>query len=114
MENLDWFKQQLKRLTLSELEVLEGWIQEQKQLISQVSSQPSKKKSKRRVVKAVSGHTPSGKEALWQLEYVRCGKPRCQKCTIGDGHGPYWYYYWRESSRDKLKSKYWGKRDPLI
>ncbi len=26
---------------------------------------------------------------------VRCGKPTC-RCTTGEGHGPYWYLYWRQ------------------
>ncbi len=26
---------------------------------------------------------------------VRCGKSTC-RCTTGEGHGPYWFLYWRE------------------
>ncbi len=29
--------------------------------------------------------------------HVRCGKPTC-RCTTGDGHGPYWFLYWREGT----------------
>ncbi len=28
---------------------------------------------------------------------VRCGKPIC-RCTTGEGHGPYWFLYWREGT----------------
>ena len=28
---------------------------------------------------------------------VRCGKPSC-RCTTGEGHGPYWFLYWREGT----------------
>ncbi len=28
---------------------------------------------------------------------VRCGKPTC-RCTTGEGHGPYWYLYWRDGA----------------
>jgi hypothetical protein len=38
-----------------------------------------------------------------QLEFVKCGKPRCKK----DRHGPYWYGYRKEGG--KLKSIYIGK-----
>ena len=28
---------------------------------------------------------------------VRCGKPNC-RCTVGEGHGPYWILRWREGA----------------
>ena len=35
-----------------------------------------------------------GPKILYKQEYVRCGKPRCRKCTEQQvGHGPYWYAY---------------------
>lgn len=115
MTNLDTWKKKLKSLSLEELETLEDWIREEKKLITQNVTVHKKQKSssKRLIVKALSGRTPSGKQAIWQLEYVRCGKVRCQKCASGEGHGPYWYYYWREGNKEKLKTKYWGKNDPL-
>ena len=33
-----------------------------------------------------------------QVEWRRCGKPRC-RCARGDLHGPYWYRYWYEGRR---------------
>jgi len=36
-------------------------------------------------------------------EYVKCGKDNC-KCSSGDLHGPYWYYYFYENG--KLRKKY--------
>ena len=43
----------------------------------------------------------------YQLQYRKCGKHTCRTCREGQGHGPYWYAYWREGSR--LKSGYIGK-----
>lgn len=31
-----------------------------------------------------------------RLEYVKCGKINCKKCSRMDYHGPYLYAYWRE------------------
>ena len=45
-----------------------------------------------------------------RLEMVKCGKDRCKKCERGEGHGPYWYLYFRRSG--KLTSRYIGKMIP--
>lgn len=46
----------------------------------------------------------------YQLERVKCGKRRCQRCKKGPAHGPYWYaYYW---SKTRTVSKYVGKQLP--
>ena len=42
-----------------------------------------------------------------RLEMVKCGKERCKKCERGEGHGPYWYLYFRHNG--KLRSRYIGK-----
>jgi hypothetical protein len=42
-----------------------------------------------------------------RLEMVKCGKARCKKCERGEGHGPYWYLYFRRNG--KLTSRYIGK-----
>lgn len=46
----------------------------------------------------------------YQLRYVRCGKPACQACVVGFGHGPYWYAYRRDGGR--VRSRYVGKNLP--
>jgi hypothetical protein len=46
----------------------------------------------------------------YQLQYRKCGKASCGTCRDGQGHGPYWYAYWREGSR--LRSGYIGKVAP--
>ncbi len=59
-----------------------------------------------RQVVEVHRHDPTG--TTYQLEYKRCGKPTC--CCAhggGEGHGPYWYAYWREGG--KPRSRYIGK-----
>ena len=47
-----------------------------------------------------------GNGVSYQLETVKCGKPKC-KCTEGKPHGPYWYAYWRDGRR--VRCKYLGK-----
>jgi hypothetical protein len=42
----------------------------------------------------------------YRLQYVRCGKAGCL-CTKEQGHGPYWYAFWREGGR--VRSQYIGK-----
>ena len=46
----------------------------------------------------------------YQLQYRKCGKTSCSTCRDGQGHGPYWYAYWREGTR--LRSGYVGKVNP--
>ncbi len=53
---------------------------------------------------------PSDLHITYQLQYRKCGKPTCSTCRSGQGHGPYWYAYWREGSR--LHSGYVGKVHP--
>jgi hypothetical protein len=53
---------------------------------------------------------PSNQHITYQLQYRKCGKPSCSTCRNGQGHGPYWYAYWREGSR--LRSGYIGKALP--
>lgn len=50
---------------------------------------------------------PCDQHITYQLQYRKCGKQTCRTCREGQGHGPYWYAYWREGSR--LKSGYIGK-----
>lgn len=53
---------------------------------------------------------PSNQHITYQLQYRKCGKAACSTCRDGQGHGPYWYAYWREGSR--LRSGYIGKVPP--
>ena len=50
---------------------------------------------------------PADQHITYQLQFRKCGKPSCSTCRDGQGHGPYWYAYWREGSR--LRSGYVGK-----
>ncbi len=34
--------------------------------------------------------------------HVRCGKSTC-RCATGDGHGPYWFLYWREGAKQRRR-----------
>ncbi|MFL5662321.1 MAG: DUF6788 family protein [Ktedonobacteraceae bacterium] len=54
---------------------------------------------------------PSDQHITYQLQYRKCGKTSCGTCRDGQGHGPYWYAYWREGSR--LRSGYIGKVHPI-
>ena len=53
---------------------------------------------------------PNDQHITYQLQYRKCGKSSCGTCRDGQGHGPYWYAYWREGSR--LRSGYIGKVHP--
>ena len=53
---------------------------------------------------------PNNQHITYQLQYRKCGKASCRTCRDGQGHGPYWYAYWREGS--KLRSGYVGKVHP--
>ncbi|GCF09158.1 hypothetical protein [Dictyobacter arantiisoli] len=53
---------------------------------------------------------PSDQHITYQLQYRKCGKASCSTCRNGQGHGPYWYAYWRVGSR--LRSGYIGKVRP--
>ncbi|WP_373323823.1 hypothetical protein [Dictyobacter formicarum] len=53
---------------------------------------------------------PSNQHITYQLQYRKCGKASCSTCRNGQGHGPYWYAYWRQGSR--LRSGYIGKVRP--
>lgn len=55
---------------------------------------------------------PSDQHITYQLQYRKCGKSSCSTCRNGQGHGPYWYAYWREGSR--LRSGYIGKIRPFL
>src|SRR4051794_37680895 len=44
-----------------------------------------------------------------RLEMVKCGKDRGKRCERGEGHGPYWYLYFRRNG--KLTSRYIGKTE---
>lgn len=51
---------------------------------------------------------PSNRRVSYQQQYRKCNKPACKPCCNGgQGHGPYWYAYWREG--DKVRSAYIGK-----
>jgi len=53
---------------------------------------------------------PNDQHITYQFQYRKCGKASCSTCRDGQGHGPYWYAYWREGSR--LLSGYIGKIPP--
>jgi Family of unknown function (DUF6788) len=55
-------------------------------------------------------HLPDDQHITYQLQYRKCGKASCSTCRNGQGHGPYWYAYWREGAR--LRSGYIGKEQP--
>jgi hypothetical protein len=55
---------------------------------------------------------PSDQHVTYQLQYRKCGKASCSTCRNGQGHGPYWYAYWREGTR--LRSGYVGKINPHV
>src|ERR1700676_5077401 len=53
---------------------------------------------------------PNDQHITYQFQHRKCGKSSCSTCRDGQGHGTYWYAYWREGSR--LRSGYIGKVSP--
>lgn len=43
-------------------------------------------------------HRTLPKNAAVCRQWVRCGRRPC-RCGSGQGHGPYWYLFWREGGR---------------
>jgi hypothetical protein len=39
------------------------------------------------------------------LQWIRCGKRACRSCP----HGPYWYAFWWDADRQRMRSGYVGK-----
>ena len=52
----------------------------------------------------------TGGQVRYRQQWVRCGKPNCQRCLDGPSHGPYWYAVWREGT--KTRTRYVGKTLP--
>lgn len=55
---------------------------------------------------------PNDQHITYQLQHRKCGKTSCSTCRNGQGHGPYWYAYWRDGAR--LRSGYVGKVNPYM
>lgn len=53
---------------------------------------------------------PNDQHITYQLQFRKCGKALCSTCRNSQGHGPYWYAYWRDGIR--LRSGYVGKMSP--
>ena len=53
---------------------------------------------------------PNGEHITYQYQYRKCGKPTCNTCRNSQGHGPYWYAYWK--TKGKIYSGYIGKTLP--
>jgi hypothetical protein len=60
------------------------------------------------------GATETDYATNYVQEYVKCGKPKCTRCTDAEqpGHGPYWYSYHYSPIRKKYIKKYVGKELP--
>ena len=96
-------KQTICRLKPEQRRRLGDWLREQIRLDEEPAppSQPRREVVEER----------EGKNLSYRLEKVRCGKKGC-KCADGAPHGPYWYAYWSEAG--KTKSRYVGKKPPVI
>jgi hypothetical protein len=93
---------QLENATTMELEELRTGIEAELARRKLAERKPA---DDRQVVQVVEERPPSA--GTLRLELVRCGKQRCKKCERGEGHGPYWYLYFRHNG--KLTSRYVGK-----
>jgi hypothetical protein len=95
-------KTQLENATAGELEVLRNRIEAELTKRELADREPSES---RQLVE----ERPANAGTL-RLEHIKCGKKRCRKCSEGEGHGPYWYLYYRRNG--KLTSRYIGKMIP--
>ena len=94
-------KTQITKVTTAELEELRKWIEAEFVRRELAVREPA---PGRQIVE----ERPASTGTL-RLEMVKCGKDQCKKCERGEGHGPYWYLYFR--CNGKLISKYIGKTD---
>jgi hypothetical protein len=93
---------QLENATTAELEALKNRIEGELTRRELAQREPAEG---RQVVE----ERPASAGTL-RSEIVKCGKTRCRKCERGEGHGPYWYLYYRRNG--KLTSRYIGKMVP--
>jgi hypothetical protein len=96
-------KHTLRLLSLGQLRKLDEWLHE---LIRRAEEVDRAEKTSS-LKQTVSEQTLENK--TYRLESVRCGKEKC-KCARGKLHGPYWYSYSRV--KDKVTSRYIGKKLP--
>jgi hypothetical protein len=92
-----------RRLSLSQLIKLDQWLHELIKRTEEADRAEQSAARKRPVVESALDNK------TYRLESIRCGKDNC-KCVRGKQHGPYWYSYTRV--KDKVTSKYIGKRLP--
>jgi hypothetical protein len=52
---------------------------------------------------SMSAAIPTDRIITYQLQYRKCATRSCTHCRSGRGHGPYWYAYWREGTRMRLR-----------
>ena len=46
-------------------------------------------------------YNPIPENATIREEFVKCGKESCDRCP----HGPYYYAYWKDNTKDNMKNK---------
>src|SRR5438874_6044456 len=100
---LSQIKHAIRLLPLRQLRRLDEWLHEL--ILRTEEADRIKQRSPRK--RTVAERTLDNK--TYRLEGIRCGKENC-KCTRGKLHGPYWYSYARV--KDKVTSRYVGKRLP--
>ncbi len=50
-------------------------------------------------------------KVIYRQQFTYCGKPNCNRCRAGSGHGPYWYAF--ISKNGQTVRKYVGKNLPV-
>lgn len=100
--NLTQIKYAIRKLPLSQLKKLNGWLRD---LIREAELKSLAGQSARK--QTIAERILDNK--TYRLEKIRCGKENC-RCNRGKLHGPYWYSYMRV--KDKVTSQYVGKNLP--
>ena len=50
-------------------------------------------------------------KVIYRQQFTYCGKPNCNRCRAGSGHGPYWYAFIAKNGQ--TVRKYVGKNLPV-
>jgi hypothetical protein len=103
MTGLSQIKQLARKLSLGHLRKLDQWLHAHIRKVEEKACAEPRSLGKHVVQELALKHT------TYRLEGIRCGKEKC-KCASGKRHGPYWYSYSRV--KDKVKSRYIGKKLP--
>jgi hypothetical protein len=102
--------QEGSNLGITKKEIASASTEYLERLRDAVEREIEERKEKSRKTRAAEEHRK--RHGTVHREYRKCGKENCRRCAEGEGHGPYFYRYYRDKPNGKLKSQYLGKELP--